>query len=78
MQWITPYVQKGAFDHIADPRLKGKFDRAQLKCAVMIVMRCTDSNPENRPSMLKVVEWLKGNVGRRRKEVTNIEDMLEK
>ncbi|XP_017972599.1 PREDICTED: PTI1-like tyrosine-protein kinase At3g15890 [Theobroma cacao] len=77
VQWVTPYVQKGAFDHIADPRLKGKFDRAQLKSAVTIAMKCTDSNPENRPSMLEVVEWLKGGVGRIRKEVTNIEYMLE-
>ncbi|XVE58649.1 hypothetical protein DITRI_Ditri04bG0185700 [Diplodiscus trichospermus] len=77
VQWVTPYVQKGAFDHIADPRLKGKFDRAQLKLAVMIALKCTDSNPENRPSMLEVVEWLKGSARRRRKEVTNIEDMLE-
>ncbi|EOY23023.1 Kinase superfamily protein [Theobroma cacao] len=77
VQWVTPYVQKGTFDHIADPRLKGKFDRAQLKSAVTIAIKCTDSNPENRPSMLEVVEWLKGGVGRIRKEVTNIEYMLE-
>ncbi|KAH1091658.1 hypothetical protein J1N35_018915 [Gossypium stocksii] len=77
VQWITPYVQKGAFDHIADPRLKGKFDRAELKTAVMVALKCTDSNPENRPSILEVGEWLKGSVGRRRKEVTNIEHMLE-
>ncbi|XP_021293918.1 PTI1-like tyrosine-protein kinase At3g15890 [Herrania umbratica] len=77
VQWVTPYVQKGAFDRIADPRLKGKFDRAQLKSAVTIAMKCTDSNPENRPSMLEVVEWLKGGVVRTRKEVTNIEYMLE-
>ncbi|OMO97985.1 hypothetical protein COLO4_14218 [Corchorus olitorius] len=73
VQWVTPYVQKGAFDHIADPRLKGKFDRAQLKSTVMIAMKCTDNNPDNRPSMLEVVDWLKGGMRRRRKEVPNID-----
>ncbi|XVE81032.1 hypothetical protein DITRI_Ditri15bG0030400 [Diplodiscus trichospermus] len=42
-----------------DRRLQGKFDQAQLKSVVMIALRCTDSNPENRLSMLEVVEWLK-------------------
>ncbi|KAK4559917.1 hypothetical protein RGQ29_008918 [Quercus rubra] len=46
----------GAFNHIADPMLKGNFDRDQLKSAVMIAMRCTDGNPENRPSMIEVAE----------------------
>ncbi|OMO85953.1 hypothetical protein CCACVL1_09912 [Corchorus capsularis] len=77
VQWVTPYVQKGAFDHIADPRLKGKFDRSQLKSTVMIAMKCTDNNPDNRPSMLEVVDWLKGGMRRRKKEVPNIEDKLE-
>ncbi|KAE8681491.1 transcription factor bHLH36-like [Hibiscus syriacus] len=76
VQWVTPYVQKGAFDRIADPRLRGKFDPAQLKSAVMVALRCTNGNPENRPSMLEVVEWLKGGV-ERRKEETNIEHVLE-
>lgn len=70
VQWATPYVQKCAFDHIADPRLKGKFDRVQLETVVLIAMKCTDSNPENRPSMMDVVGWLKGGVGKiRKKEV---------
>ncbi|KAE8729927.1 Detected protein of confused Function [Hibiscus syriacus] len=30
VQWVTPYEQKGVFDRTSDPRLKGKFDRAQL------------------------------------------------
>ncbi|XP_042976446.1 PTI1-like tyrosine-protein kinase At3g15890 isoform X2 [Carya illinoinensis] len=68
VQWVTPCVQKGALNHIADPRLKGKFDREQLKLAVMIALRCTDHNPDNRPSMIDVVEWLTGGVGRRKKE----------
>ncbi|KAJ6672001.1 hypothetical protein OIU85_013356 [Salix viminalis] len=35
----------------------------------MIAMRCSDSNVENRPTMMEVVEWL-----RRTKEV---EDMVD-
>nr|AMM42801.1 LRR-RLK [Vernicia fordii] len=73
VHWVTPYVQKGAFDHIADPMLKGKYDLAQLKSAIMVAMRCTDSNPENRPSMIQVVDWLKGGL-RRTKEVSYVQD----
>ncbi|CAI0404061.1 unnamed protein product, partial [Linum tenue] len=78
IQWVTPYIQKGAIDHIADPRLKGKFDRSQLKLAVMVAIRCTDANPENRPIMTEVVEWLKGNLaGRRPKQVSYVEDDMD-
>ncbi|KAL3521475.1 hypothetical protein ACH5RR_019624 [Cinchona calisaya] len=76
VQWVTPFVQKGAFDQIADPRLKGKFDRAELKAAVMIAMRCTDGNPENRPCMIDVVEWLKGATGSR-KEIKIVKNAVD-
>ncbi|KAG6753450.1 hypothetical protein POTOM_043518 [Populus tomentosa] len=76
VQWATPYVQKDAFDHIADPRLKGRYDRAQLNLAIMIAMRCSDKNAENRPRMMKVVEWLNGGLGRT-KEVSDVEDMVD-
>ena len=69
VQWVTPYVQKGAFEHIADPRLNGKFDLDQLKSAVFIALKCTDNSPENRPSMLEVVEWLKSGIVVRRKKL---------
>lgn len=69
VQWVTPYLQKGAFDHIVDPRLKGRFDRDRCKATVLIAMRCTDGNPENRPSMVEVVDWLKGGIGKRKKEI---------
>ncbi|PON69964.1 GPCR kinase [Parasponia andersonii] len=59
VQWVTPYVQKGAFNHLADPRLKGKFELDQLKSTILLAMKCTDNSPENRPSMLEVVDWLK-------------------
>lgn len=69
VQWVIPYLQKGAFDRIVDPRLKGKFDLTQLKAAIAIAMRCTDNNPENRPNMVEVVDWLKGGIGKRKKEI---------
>ncbi|CAL0300733.1 unnamed protein product [Lupinus luteus] len=72
VQWVTPYVQKGVFNHIADAKLKGKFDIEQLKSVMTIAMRCTDISPDKRPSMEEVVEWLKGNVGKRRKEIPNL------
>ncbi|CBI24473.3 unnamed protein product, partial [Vitis vinifera] len=78
VQWATPYVQKGAYHHIADPRLKGKFDRSQLKLAITVAMKCTDNNPDNRPSMMEVVGWLKGDVGRRKNEVIYAKDGVAK
>lgn len=75
VQWATPYVQKGAYNHIADPRLTGKFDRAQVKSSVMIAMKCTDNSPENRPTMTQVVDWLKGGMRTRKKEITNVGGM---
>ncbi|KAM5557210.1 PTI1-like tyrosine-protein kinase [Rosa sericea] len=72
VQWATPYVQKGAYNHIADPKLKGKFDREQVKSTIMIAMKCTDNSPENRPTMKEVVDWLKGGMGTRKKDLTNV------
>ncbi|GJY71861.1 PTI1-like tyrosine-protein kinase [Tanacetum coccineum] len=77
IQWATPFVLKDAYDHIADPRLKGRFDHTQLKVVVKIAMACTDSNPENRPSMMEVVEWLKNGVGSRRKDIHIVKDQVD-
>ncbi|KAJ8536727.1 hypothetical protein K7X08_035128 [Anisodus acutangulus] len=74
VQWALPYLQKGDFNHIADPRLKGKFNREQLKNTILIAIKCTDGNPENRPSMLEVVDRLKGNVVEKRKKEIKINE----
>ena len=63
VQWITPYVNKGLFSNIADPKLKGKFDLQQLKNVITIALRCTDNSAEKRPNMKEVVDWLKNGVG---------------
>lgn len=59
VQWVTPYINKGLFNNIADPKLKGKFDLEQLKNVTTIALRCTDSSADKRPSMKEVVDWLK-------------------
>ncbi|KAK7314933.1 hypothetical protein VNO77_33465 [Canavalia gladiata] len=64
VQWVTPYVNKGLFNNIVDPKLKGKFDLEQLKNVITIALRCTDNSADKRPSMIEVVDWLKGGVGR--------------
>lgn len=69
VQWASPFLDKGAFEHIADPRLKGKFDRDELKRVISIAVRCTDTEAENRPSMSEIVAWLKGGVGIRTREI---------
>ncbi|KAM1070021.1 hypothetical protein ACFX2A_001796 [Malus domestica] len=74
VQWVTPYVEKGAFNQIVDPRLKGKFDKEQVKSTVIVAMKCTDNSPDNRPTMIEVVDWLKGGLGRRKKEIRKVED----
>ncbi|KAF8413077.1 hypothetical protein HHK36_001053 [Tetracentron sinense] len=77
VQWATPFVEEGNFDKIADPRLMGRFDRTQLMSLVTIAMRCTDGNQENRPSMMEVVELLKGGMGMGKEEVILVKDMAE-
>ncbi|KAJ6339263.1 hypothetical protein OIU77_007260 [Salix suchowensis] len=77
VKWVNPFVEKGAFDHVADPRLKGRYDRAQLEKAIMVAMRCTDRNPEKRPTMMKVVEWLSGGLGRTEEVEDEVEEHAE-
>ncbi|XP_077247391.1 PTI1-like tyrosine-protein kinase At3g15890 [Tasmannia lanceolata] len=77
IQWAKPFVDKGNLDQIADPRLNGRFDKAELRTAVLLAMRCTDGNPEKRPTMIEVMELLRGGGERKRKEVMLVKDMVE-
>ncbi|XP_047329791.1 PTI1-like tyrosine-protein kinase At3g15890 [Impatiens glandulifera] len=77
VQWVTPYVHEGSFDSMADQKLKGKYDLSQLRAAVLVAIRCTDGNPDNRPSMLDVVEWLKSGTYGRRKIIREIPKTYE-
>lgn len=58
--WALPLVCEKKFGEIADPRLNGNFVEEELKRVVFIALMCAQSRPERRPSMLEVVELLKG------------------
>lgn len=58
--WALPLACEGKFNELADPRLNGNFVVEELKRIVYIALVCADNRPEKRPTMLEVVDLLKG------------------
>ncbi|KAM1513653.1 hypothetical protein FF2_024910 [Malus domestica] len=58
--WALPLACERKFDEIADPKLNGKYLEDELKRVVFVALLCAHSRPERRPTMLEVVELLKG------------------
>ncbi|XP_021672392.2 PTI1-like tyrosine-protein kinase At3g15890 [Hevea brasiliensis] len=58
--WAMPLACERKFNELADPKLNGKFEEGELKRVVLAALKCADSRPEKRPTMLEVVELLKG------------------
>lgn len=58
--WALPLACEKKFSEIADPRLDGEYVEEELKRVVYVAVVCAQSQPEKRPTMLEVVELLKG------------------
>ncbi|KAB2611452.1 PTI1-like tyrosine-protein kinase [Pyrus ussuriensis x Pyrus communis] len=58
--WALPLACERKFDEIADPKLNGKYLEDELKRVVFVGLLCAHSRPERRPTMLEVVDLLKG------------------
>ncbi|XP_068302526.1 PTI1-like tyrosine-protein kinase At3g15890 [Pyrus communis] len=58
--WALPLACERKFDEIADPKLNGKYLEDELKRVVFVALLCAHSRPERRPTMLEVVDLLKG------------------
>ncbi|KAK2999362.1 hypothetical protein RJ639_024216, partial [Escallonia herrerae] len=58
--WALPLACERKFSELADPRLNGKYVEEELKRVVLVALICADSRPEKRPTILEVVELLKG------------------
>ncbi|PKA50249.1 PTI1-like tyrosine-protein kinase [Apostasia shenzhenica] len=69
LHWAMPLVERGRWDQLADPRLSGRVDLAQLRSVVITAVRCTEGCPERRPAMREVVEMLLAGIVTRRPAV---------
>ncbi|KAL1366873.1 hypothetical protein HN51_020924 [Arachis hypogaea] len=60
VDWALPLVCERKFSELADPRLNGEYVEEELKRVVFTALICAQNQPEKRPTMLDVVELLKG------------------
>lgn len=58
--WALPLACERKFSELADQRLNGNYVEEELKRVVFVGLVCADNRPEKRPTMLEVVELLKG------------------
>ncbi|XP_008793949.1 PTI1-like tyrosine-protein kinase At3g15890 [Phoenix dactylifera] len=58
--WALPLARERRFKETADPRLNGKYVEAELERVVLVALICAQRKPEKRPTMLEVVDLLKG------------------
>jgi serine/threonine protein kinase len=59
VDWALPLVCEKNFNELADPRLNGNYVEEELKRVIIVGLICAQNLPENRPTMLDVVELLK-------------------
>ncbi|GAB2287230.1 hypothetical protein Dimus_021612 [Dionaea muscipula] len=55
--------EKSCMDEIVDRNLKGAYDPREVETMVQVALLCTQSAPEERPSMAEVVNMLQAGVG---------------
>ncbi|XP_073004211.1 probable receptor-like serine/threonine-protein kinase At5g57670 [Typha latifolia] len=60
IQWAKPLLEAGKITELADPNLRGEYDRDQLQRLVQIASNCIRQPSIWRPSMSKVLHLLSG------------------
>lgn len=58
--WALPLACERKFAELADPRLNSNYVKEELKRVMLVALVCTQNQPEKRPTMLEVLELLKG------------------
>ncbi|KAG5248576.1 PTI1 tyrosine-protein kinase [Salix suchowensis] len=71
--WARPLACERKFSELADPKLNGKYNEEELKRVVFVSLVCAQNQPERRPTMLDVIELLRGESKERLSELENDE-----
>ncbi|KAJ7962844.1 Pti1-like kinase [Quillaja saponaria] len=71
--WALPLACERKFSELADPKLNGNYVEEELKRVIFVAILCSHSQPERRPTMLEVVELLKGESKEKFSELENNE-----
>ncbi|XP_028766379.1 PTI1-like tyrosine-protein kinase At3g15890 [Neltuma alba] len=58
--WALPLVIERRYSDLADSKLKGNYVEEELKRMILVALVCAQRQPEKRPTMLEVVDLLKG------------------
>ena len=60
LAWAIPLIEDGMVEELVDPKLNGRYDKEELVRVAELARVCAQQDPENRPTMLEVVNLLKG------------------
>ncbi|KAL3618363.1 hypothetical protein CASFOL_038684 [Castilleja foliolosa] len=58
--WALPLAREGKFGEIVDERVNGSYVEEELRRVVLVGLVCSSGQPEKRPTMIEIVEMLKG------------------
>ncbi|KAF8053910.1 hypothetical protein N665_1363s0012 [Sinapis alba] len=62
LKWVASCGSRDNLMVTVDSKLEGNFKADEVKMLLKVGMLCSQSNPENRPSMRHIVQYLEGNV----------------
>ncbi|CAA7032259.1 unnamed protein product [Microthlaspi erraticum] len=61
LKWVASCGSRDSLMQTVDSKLEGGFKAEEAKMLLKLGMLCSQSNPENRPSMRQIIQYLEGN-----------------
>ncbi|KAL1222084.1 putative L-type lectin-domain containing receptor kinase II.2 [Cardamine amara subsp. amara] len=61
IKWVATCGKNGVLMDTVDSKLEGNFSAKEAELLLKLGMLCSQSNPENRPSMRQMIQYLEGN-----------------